>query len=167
MGSRQPSIPPPPRTTNGTTSIPPAKKYKADTDSVVAKGAKGKERETLASNRTEPEVDEDVRQMQSEADSLRRQSRAAESAIAVNPAFQIPPPSTNGRSNKSSRPPPSQSRGRAISRETSQPIPQQETPQIERNKMMRADPGHTRRKSSLTRGKRISSSYVNTGVISE
>lgn len=167
--SRQPSNPPPTRNTaNGTIPVPPAKKYKAGFDVVEAQEGKRKERVVLAENRTEPEIDEDVRIMQSEADILRQQSRsAAESSHSngANPDFQFPAPTPNGR-NKSLRPPPSQSRGRTVTRETSQPINDQETPRIERNKMLRADPGHSaRRKSSLTRGKRITTSYANTGVI--
>ena len=107
--------------------------------------------------------------MQSEAETLRRKSRAAESANGTNPDFQFPAPSTNGRTpSKSTRPPPSsQSRGRPTARETSQLVTEQETPRIERNKMMRSESGSARRKSSLTRGKRISMSYANSGVISE
>lgn len=93
--------------------------------------------------------------MQSEADALRRKSRAAEAASgSVDPSFQIPPPGPNSSG--------SQMRGRI--REMSQPLPLQETPQIQKNKLLRGESGH-RRKSSLTRGKRISSSFENTGVI--
>ncbi|OJT05504.1 hypothetical protein TRAPUB_3682 [Trametes pubescens] len=45
------------------------------------------------------------------------------------------------------------------------PVAQQETPQIEKNKLIRGETGH-RRRSSVSRGKRISSSYEATGVIS-
>ncbi|KAF7794758.1 hypothetical protein EIP86_005896 [Pleurotus ostreatoroseus] len=167
--SRQPSAPPSSRTTtNGNSVVPPAKKYRADTEPTDAHRGKGKEREILVDGRTEPEVEEDVRLMQSETDSLRRQTRVAESTNGINTSFQFPAASTNGRTNtKTSRALPSESRGRAVTRETSLPIPDQETPQIMRNKLMRGTPGHTRRKSSLTRGKRISSTYVNTGVITQ
>lgn len=104
--------------------------------------------------------------MQSETDSLRRQSRAAEASKGLNATFEFPP-STNGRQNgKSTRPPAAQSRGRATTRELSQPLPDDDTPRIERNKSMRGDTGQTRRKSSLTRGKRVSTAYASTGVIS-
>lgn len=166
--SRQPSVQPPSRATNGTAVVPPAKKYRADAGPGDAHRGKGKEREILVDGRTEPEVEEDVRLMQSETDTLRQQTRVAESTNGINPAFHFPVPSTNGRTNtKTSRAPPSVPRGRAVARETSLPVPDQETPQIMRNKLMRGTPGHTRRKSSLTRGKRISSTYVNTGVISK
>ena len=51
----------------------------------------------------------------------------------------------------------------------SQPLPLQETPEIRKNKLLRGEPvaGKARRKSSLTRGKRISSTFENTGVIGE
>lgn len=51
----------------------------------------------------------------------------------------------------------------------SQPLPLQETPEIRKNKLLRGEPvaGKTRRKSSLTRGKRISATFENTGVIGE
>ncbi|PSS32065.1 hypothetical protein PHLCEN_2v2172 [Hermanssonia centrifuga] len=159
-------------TTNGNSTNPPAKKYRADTEPVTSKPAtKGKERDDSANT---PEVDEDVRQMQSETNSLRQRSRAAEAASSfgtMNPAFQFPPPPTNGHtpitqpsSSRSSRPP--HSRGRTV-RETSEALPLQETPQIQKNKMMRGDGGHSRRRSSVSRGKRISSSFENTGVIAQ
>lgn len=124
-------------------------------------GGKGKGRAVLpgvAEVDEEVRQSEDVRRMQSETDNLRRKSRAAEAVTAnANPAFQFPP---SGASSKSSQSQPS--RGRI--REMSIPLPLQETPQIQRNKHLRGDTGH-RRQSSLSRGKRISSSYENTGVI--
>ena len=161
-GSRQPSIPP----TNGTHAVPPAKKYKAGVDPPSLLDRKGKKREVLANNRTEHDVDEDVRMMQSETDSLRRRSRAAQSSAGLNPDFSFPAPSTNGRTNGRATTKPATSRGRAATRELSQVLPDDDTPRIERNKLLRGDPGNSRRQSSLTRGKRVSSTYVSTGVIS-
>ena len=159
----QPQQRPPPRSAsvqptqlhphNANASKPPSKKFRAgsvDTATQQHRTAKGKEREPLPGSRTEPEMDEEVRQMQSETDNLRQKPRVANGAI--NPAFQFPlEPST----------PEDNFRGRTIL----QPIPESETPQILKNKIMRGE-AHPRRRSSLTRGKRASSSYENTGVIS-
>jgi kinetochore protein Mis13/DSN1 len=109
---------------------------------------------------------EDVRQMQTETDTLRRRSRPPET---IDPAFQFPPPETLAKSK--SHKPPSQPSERGRVREMSLPLPLQETPEIRKNKLMRGDPvvgkGSARRKSSLSRGKRISSTFENTGVIGE
>ncbi|KAM5539274.1 hypothetical protein V8D89_007147 [Ganoderma adspersum] len=134
-------------------SRPAAKKLRAD-GSVRAVG-KAKEREVYAATRADPEVDEDVRQMQSEADTLRRKSQAAEQAAgSLNTDVQFPP--------RTPRAPGSSSR-RDV--DTVAPLAQQETPQIEKNKIMRGETGH-RRRSSVSRGKRASSSYETTGIIS-
>ncbi|KAL6298336.1 Mis12-Mtw1 protein family-domain-containing protein [Sparassis latifolia] len=153
--SRPPSAPPHQRST-GESSKPPAKKFRADgTASSTRVVSKSKDREVFTSNRAEPEVDEDVRLMQSETDTLRRRSQAAEqSAGSLNNNVQFLP-------SKSPRPPSNQR-----VHDTSLPLPQQETPRIERNRFMRGEEPNHRRKRSLSRGKRISSSYENTGVIS-
>lgn len=144
--------------TNGSHAVPPSKKFKADS-SAPSGSSKGKSRQVLA-DVAEADEDEAVRQMQLETDALRRKSMAAGAAAAnANPAFQFPPPGA-GPSSKSSKP--NQSRGRI--RELSQPLALQETPQQERNRFLRGTHGH-RRQSSLTRGKRISSTYESTGVI--
>ncbi|KAI0366174.1 hypothetical protein BV20DRAFT_952953 [Pilatotrama ljubarskyi] len=144
--SCQPSVQPQP-------SKPPSKKLRADGSSRAV--GKAKDRDVYATTRAEPELEEDVRQMQSETDTLRRRSQAAEQvAGTVSGDFEFPP--------RSSRPPGSSSR-RNI--DTVVPIAQQETPQIEKNKIMRGETGH-RRRSSVSRGKRISSSFETTGVIS-
>ncbi len=106
-----------------------------------------------ATTRAEPEVDEDVRQMQSETDTLRQRSQAAASSMNTDVEF---PARTPRKPNSSSR--------RNI--DTTEPIALQETPQIEKNKAMRGESGH-RRRSSVSRGKRVSSSYEATGVICE
>ncbi|CDO71813.1 hypothetical protein BN946_scf184939.g37 [Trametes cinnabarina] len=148
--SRQPSVQPP----ASQSSKPPFKKLRVDGSSRAV--GKAKYRDITASTRAEPEVEEDVRQMQSESDTLRRRSQAAEQVAsgAAAGGFQFPP--------RTSRPPGSTSRHDI---DTIMPIAQQETPQIEKNKIMRGDTGH-RRRSSVSRGKRISSSYETTGVIS-
>ncbi len=107
-----------------------------------------------ATTRAEPEVDEDVRQMQSETDTLRRRSQAAgQTANSMNTDVEFP-----------ARTPRKPSSRRNI--DITEPIALQETPQIEKNKAMRGESGH-RRRSSVSRGKRVSSSYEATGVICE
>ena len=155
--SRQPSTQPQSQSQpQSQPSRPAAKKLRAD-GSVRAVG-KAKDREVYAATRADPEVDEDVRQMQSETDTLRRKSQAAEQAAAsLNGDVQFPPrtPRAPG-SGPSSR--------RDV--DTVAPLAQQETPQIEKNKIMRGETGH-RRRSSVSRGKRATSSYESTGVICE
>jgi kinetochore protein Mis13/DSN1 len=134
---------------------PPSKRFKGDTSS-----SKGKGREALLGIREDPQVDEDVRQMESEADHLRRKSRAAEdSGGFADPSFKFPSPSN----------PDARSTRRHQHVDTIQPVNGLETPQQQRNKLLR-EQGGTRshgRKSSLTmRGKRISNSYETTGIIS-
>ena len=137
-------------------SKPPSKKFKADS-SRAPTGAKS--RDVLATTREEPELDEDIRQMESETDHLRSRSRAKE---AAHPSFQLPSAATT----PSKRHPP----------DVLQPLPESETPQIERNKLIREGPSiprtpqtqtpsHSRRTSMSMRGKRISTSFENTGVI--
>jgi kinetochore protein Mis13/DSN1 len=161
---RHSSVPPPSRHVpngdlpNGNRIGQPSKKFKAGSSILDGMADKGKARELATVAEADEAADEDVRHMQSEVDALRRKSRAAEAATAnVSTAFQFPPPGP------SSKPPkPTQQRGRI--RETSQPLPLHETPQQERNRLLRGEFSH-RRKSSLTRGKRISSTYHSTGVI--
>ena len=135
-------------------SKPPSKKLRAEGSSRAI--GKAKERDVYATTRAEPEVDEDVRQMQSETDTLRRRSQAAEQAANSLNADVDFPARTPRKPNSTSR--------RNI--DTTEPIAQAETPQIEKNKMMRGETGH-RRRSSVSRGKRVSSSYEATGVICE
>ncbi|KAG6374429.1 Mis12-Mtw1 protein family-domain-containing protein [Boletus reticuloceps] len=139
-------------------SKPLSKKFRADSSRAPTSA---KSREVLATTREEPELDEDIRQMESETDHLRSRSRAKE---AAHPSFQLPPTA----STPSRRHPP----------DALQPLPESETPQIERNKLMREGPSiprtpqtpatsHSRRTSMSMRGKRISNSFENTGVISQ
>ncbi|KAI0696953.1 Mis12-Mtw1 protein family-domain-containing protein [Cytidiella melzeri] len=153
---------------DGATSQPPSKKPRSD---VQDSQPKPKERDKPPNSHNglpafddDAQQSEDVRQMQSETETLRRRSRPLET---INPAFQFPRPNANGTSN--AHKPPSQPQQRGRIREMSQPLPLQETPEIRKNKLMRGElvvgKGRTRRKSSLSRGKRISSTFENTGVI--
>ena len=134
----------------------PLKKFKADSSRAPTNA---KSRDVLATTREEPELDEDVRQMESETDHLRSRSRAKEAAY---PSFQLP---------STAHTPSKRHPSDAI-----QPLPESDTPQIERNKLMREGPfvprtpqtqtpSHSRRSSMSMRGKRISTSFENTGVI--
>lgn len=138
---------------------PPSKKFKADANSLGPLAhrpvAKSKNRDVLTSSREEPEVDEDVRQMETEADHLRRRSRANDTtspSSLLHTDFKFP-------ASPKPKPPRQQQPSDAL-----HPLPAVETPQIAKNKLMRE--GHHRRKSSLnSRGKRISNSFESTGVI--
>lgn len=134
--------------------------------------------------------------MEDEADQLRRHSRAhttIDSSLApsaaltfsppaptLNPAFRFP---VNGKANGKAR---AKGGTGVVITDTSVPLPDGETPQIVRNKRLRegamaglgkgrapAPSGETtpggshRRKSSIGRGKRISSAFESTGIISE
>jgi kinetochore protein Mis13/DSN1 len=91
--------------------------------------------------------------MEVETDHLRRNSRAhVESPlISTNPAFQF---ESQGESSNTSR-----SRGKMRMADISTPLPENETPQLKRNKHLR--------NNSNGRGKRISSSFEATGVLCE
>ncbi|OCH85569.1 hypothetical protein OBBRIDRAFT_739709 [Obba rivulosa] len=170
--SLHPDLPPPRATSRPPSAAPPhvppdpskqpSKKFKAADISTSGRTVgKGKDRSLYASTRADPEVDEDVRQMQSETDTLRRKSQAAQNAVGnLNSEIQFPPPKS--LPHRQPHPPPSNHR----LHDASHPLPLQETPQIERNKIMREGNQH-RRRSSLSRGKRISSSYEATGVIAQ
>ncbi|KAH7928300.1 hypothetical protein BV22DRAFT_1083444 [Leucogyrophana mollusca] len=174
-------------------SKPPSKKFKAESSRAATKA---KVHDGIpTTTREDPELDEDVRQMEDETDHLRRRSRAKET---VNPEFQFPP----------SKPPSQRHTSDAIQRhlhdplqrrpnDALQPLAESETPQIERNKLMREGllplprartpqppppplppqtsqhehsrhtPQHSRRSSMSMRGKRISTSFETTGVISQ
>ncbi|KAI5990850.1 Mis12-Mtw1 protein family-domain-containing protein [Pisolithus orientalis] len=149
----------------------PSKKLKLDSSSRAPTGAK--QRDVIAAAREEPELDEDIRQMENETDDLRRRSRAKES---TNQSLQFPHSSSSVQRQQHTT-------------DTIQPVPQCETPQIKRNKLMRDGPPQSnhherqpstphsprtpqgqqtpRRTSMSMRGKRISTSFENTGVISQ
>jgi len=126
------------------------------------------------------EVEKDVRAMDDEADKLRRLSRAR---TIIDPALLVSQsnmqfqgrPETSGSSRK----------GKSKVVDIIVPLPEEETPRIQRNKQMRADAmaaissleipetpiskprGHRRKGSVSGRGKRVSSSFEVTGNISE
>ncbi|KAF8896025.1 hypothetical protein BD779DRAFT_1667899 [Infundibulicybe gibba] len=139
--------------------------------------SEGPDQNGVATIHEDLEVEQEVQAMEDEVDHIRRNSRAPTTFDSSD--FQFPP-----------RTEPSQ-KGKARFRDTSQPIPMTESPQIERNKLLREgsmnlikngqppasertgrdrtrEHGHQRRKSSISsRGKRISSSFENTGVITQ
>ena len=112
----------------------------------------GKGRVIPAVARTDGDTDEDVRIMTSEADDLRRQSRAhvetRDTALADISQTRSKPRSTSHM-------------------DSTLPLEPRETPQIEKNRQLRGEGGHRRRSSVNMRGKRASTNFENTGVISE
>lgn len=180
--------------------------------------AKGKERKIPLLNGTGDDegAEEEVRRMNSEANVLREQSRALAASVpsgALQVDFKFPPPpgttvksrvrQLQGKSGAGRRnlgglgTPPMKSAGR----DSMQPVIEQETPQIAKNKLLRGEhpsmklsavpsqsvepemtagsriasgsdlgttaAGHSRRRSSISmRGKRVSTSFETTGVIS-
>ncbi|EPQ52472.1 hypothetical protein GLOTRDRAFT_140210 [Gloeophyllum trabeum ATCC 11539] len=131
-------------------SQPASKKFRSDSRPATGHRpvGKAKDRDLVATSRPDPEVDEDVRLMNDEAEHLRRRSRA--NADHVNPDFNFPAVAASAK-----QPPPSsrnveQTRqGRALTRNG-------DTQQ------------HGRRKSSLSmRGKRVSTTYETSGVITQ
>lgn len=172
--SRVASQPPPsnPSSTLGAgPSKPPSKKFRAGSQPPPAARSS-----TLPTLHDDPQLEQDVRAMEDEADHLRRNSRAHTTIDpAFNPAFQFPPRAES-----------STTKGKSRIVDTSILIPERETPKIERNKQLREGAmaaiangrssrpleqngkgqGHHRRKSSVSgRGKRISTSFETTGVI--
>ncbi|KAL5525497.1 hypothetical protein ACEPAG_6833 [Sanghuangporus baumii] len=212
--SREPQRPPSRATHSGTegtssatatgpsTSKPRSKPPSAasTTDPAFARvRKKGKGRDVPVGTTGDNEVEEDVRQMNSEADDLRDRSRASIANMtpaAMTVELEFPPP-------KSSAPNGGKSRVRQLKgqfepegssqtdREGTIPIAEQETPQIVRNRLFRgesryppesgsgqsrttgtSDPpsssgsGSSRRRSSFSmRGKRVSSTFESTGII--
>lgn len=169
-----PPPPPPPRFSSqpSTSSIlpqqPPSKKFRADSQT--------RTHQRRASNAaSDVEVEKDVRAMDDEADKLRRLSRAR---TVIDPS--ILPSQGNVRFSET----PGSSRKGTSSKavDVVVPLPEEETPKIERNKQMRAGamaaivngrnqemtPHAHRRKSSVSgRGKRVSTSFEATGIISK
>ncbi|KZT23294.1 hypothetical protein NEOLEDRAFT_1136608 [Neolentinus lepideus HHB14362 ss-1] len=141
--STQPPEQPPSRPPSAGPSQPPSKKFKSDSRPAHRPVGKAKERDLVAVSRPDPEVDEDVRRMNDEAEHLRRRSRA--NAEAVNKDFSLPAVSTSAK-----QPPISEQtrQGRSLTRNGD------------------TQPG--RRKSSLSmRGKRVSTAYDTSGVITQ
>ncbi|KIM40720.1 hypothetical protein M413DRAFT_446110 [Hebeloma cylindrosporum] len=163
---------------------PAAKKFKADPQTQPRPRAKSKaatrDRVAYSTAYDDSEVEKDVRAMEDEADHLRRNSRAhttIDSSLLVRESGVHFPP----------RPEPSntsRSKGKTRIIDTSVEMPESETPKIERNRQMRKDAMDAynnslrtpepnsknqthRRKSSVGRGKRTSTSFEATGVITQ
>jgi len=193
-----PQPPPPPRPPSSQSQRPPSsaeagpsrqplKKFRAGSQPPISRtksNSRTYERGVTPSTPEDLEIEKDVRAMEDEADHLRRNSRAHTTVdpsvrLSINPAFQFPP-----------RPPDAETPRKAKSKftEISVLLPSEETPQIERNKLLRegamaaiaaerdrkpvktngtAGGGHRRKSSINSRGKRISSSFAATGVISQ
>lgn len=181
--SQQPSLSQPTNTTDAhspprflsqpsTSSIlpqqPPSKKFKADSQTRIQQ----RRPDNAASDL---EVEKDVRAMDDEADKLRRLSRARTTidTSLLQSNVRFPDTSRKGKS-------------KAV--DTLVPLTELETPTIQRNKQMRAGamasiangsdqkgretgsmtPHGSRRKSSVSgRGKRVSTSFEATGIISK
>ncbi|KAK7064856.1 Mis12-Mtw1 protein family-domain-containing protein [Favolaschia claudopus] len=152
-------------------SNPPAKKFKADALSVPQQPTRNAS--------VDPVVENDVRQMEDEANNLRRASRANSSNLAS-------PSSMSFRPSSPVKPPPKPSKSKSkkaatrVVTDTEVPL-LDGTPQAERNKMLRSDAmaaiardrergnsktpepdkksSHQRRNSFGGRGKRISTSF--------
>ncbi|KAF9533998.1 Mis12-Mtw1 protein family-domain-containing protein [Crepidotus variabilis] len=155
-------------------SQPPSKKFKVD--------ARSREptRNNNADPSVDPEVEQDVRAMDDEADRLRRLSRAH---TTIDQTFLQS--QTNVQFPTRSEPPPSARKGKNKILDTSAPMPDHDTPKIERNKQLRADAmsayensrgrtqepgpsqGHRRKSSVSGRGKRMSTSFEATGIITQ
>ena len=163
---------------------PTAKKFKADSQTQPRPRAKSKaatrDRVAYSTTYDDSEVEKDVRAMEDEADHLRRNSRAhttIDSSLLARESgvhFLAHPEPFNT----------SRSKGKARFIDTSAKVPESETPQIERNKQLRQEAMDAynnslrtpqpngknqthRRKSSVGRGKRTSTSFQATGIISE
>lgn len=107
--------------------------------------AKGKEREITAFGvDNDTDVEEDVRQMNVEADDLRRQSHSRKASLSSNNLsadlhLSYPP----GTANRSQQQPSSALRGKpsakSYQRDIVEAIPERETPQIHKNKVLRGE----------------------------
>lgn len=151
-----PSIQPPSRSRSLSVSsqapAPPLKRLK--TLASVPSSSTRKPLTSSQSIRDEREADEDVRQMESEADQLRRKSRASEDTVGfADPPFPLQAASSKRKSTPGYT-------------DTTQAIDVHETPKQNRNKSLREYGGaNGRRNSSGQRGKRVSTSYETTGII--
>ena len=102
----------------------------------------------------EGETEEDVRRMESETDQLRQKSRVSEDTAGfANPPFPLQAASAKRRTTPGYT-------------DITQPVDVHETPKQNRNKSLRENGSvNGRRSSSGSRGKRISTSYENSGII--
>ena len=131
---------------------PPPKRLKS-----LASVPSSSSRKPLSSSqsiRDERDAEEDVRRMESEADQLRRKSRASEDTAGfANPPFPL---QASGAKRKTT---PGYT-------DTTQPVNVYETPKQNRNKGLRESGSlNGRRSSNGSRGKRISTSYEASGII--
>ena len=104
--------------------------------------------------RDEREAEEEVRRMESETEQLRRKSRASEDTVGfADPPFPLEATGTQRKTAPGYT-------------DTTQPVNVYETPKQDRNKSLRDYRSvNGRRSSSGLRGKRVSTSYENTGII--
>ena len=150
-----PSLQPPSRSrslsVSSQTQGPPLKRFKSLAS--VPASSNRKPPSSSQSIRDEGEAEEDVRRMESETDQLRRKSRASEDTVGfANPPFPLQAASAKRRAPGYT--------------DTTQPINIHETPKQNRNKSLRENGSvNGRRSSSGSRGKRISNSYENSGII--
>lgn len=190
--SSNPNVPPmrpssqsrrPPSSADAGPSRPTSKKFRSGSQppaSRTTSGSRSYIRGLTPSTQEDLDIEEDVRAMEDEADHLRRNSRAhttidSSVRLSTNPAFQFPP-----------RPPdPDTPKGRSKTTDISMPLPSDDTPRIERNKRLREgamaaitdgwspaasngrEGGRGRKSSISSRGKRISTSFETTGVITQ
>ena len=131
---------------------PPLKRFKPPTP-----GPSSLAHKPLSSSqsiRDEREAEEDVRRMMSEADQLRRKSRASEDTTGfANPPFPLQASGSKRRTTPGYM-------------DITQPVNVHETPKQDRNKSLRENGSvNGRRSSSGSRGKRISTSYETSGII--
>jgi len=164
-------------------SEPPSKKFRTDSQplprirDVSRLKSSSRDRATEGSDL---EVEKDVKAMDDEADRLRRLSRVRStvdsSLLPSQPSLQFP---------SRSEPPGTGRKGKGKAFDVSTPLSEQETSTLERNKRLTADAmatiangrrrdtdmimptaTHRRRSSVSGRGKRVSSSFEATGIIS-
>ncbi len=165
-------------------SQPPSKKFRTDSQPLArirdVSRSKNSTRDR-ATDGSDVEVEKDVKAMDDEADRLRRLSRAHST---VDPSLL--PSQASMQFPSRSEPPGTTRKGKRKAFDASTPLPEQETPGIERNKQLTANAmativngrrrdtdmtmptaAHRRRSSVSGRGKRVSSSFEATGIISE
>lgn len=151
-----PSMQPPSRSrslsASGQAPGPPLKRFKSLT--AAPSSSNRKPLSSSQSMRDEREAEEDVKQMESEADQLRHKSRVSEDTVGfANPPFPLQAASTSRRTTPGYT-------------DTTQPVNVHETPKQNRNKTLRENGSvNGRRSSSGSRGKRISTSYEALGII--
>ncbi|KAF4615741.1 hypothetical protein D9613_012463 [Agrocybe pediades] len=177
-----------PRSNDAGPSKQPSKKFKAGADASTTRPHAGLKVKSTSRDGVaypdEEQVENDVRAMEDEADTLRRKSRAhstiPSSILNTNDSslqFRTrTEPRTPNRSSGSSN-----NKGKEKVIDTIVPLPDEDTPIIDRNKQMRSGamtaitggsssgnhtrPDHRRRSSVSGRGKRISTSFETTGKI--